>query len=334
MEGKMKKNIMTIALIVTLFTISNYGKVWRVDMNSANNPDFTNLQTAVNDTKVAAGDTLYLTGHPTTYGNLTLEKRVTIIGNGYFLSENNYKYENIFSSKLSTLTINPGAANSVIRSLEIQAPVILLADGIIFDRNYVKAGGIHIENCKNCLISRSYFSRTGYTYVLYIASNSQNLIVKNNYFESNGAQTFKSESGSCTLINNIFSGHVYLNAGGVFLNNIIISQGFYTGASADVRGNISTDASLLAYPGNQSNVSSLSSIFISSNSPDGKYQLKEGSIAKGYGVNGVDSGMYGGEDSYIISGIPPIPTIYEATVPSTATSKDGLPVKIKARTNK
>ncbi|KAF0161702.1 MAG: hypothetical protein FD188_507 [Ignavibacteria bacterium] len=264
-------------IVVTLTSNVNYGKVWRVDMNSANNPDFTNIQAAVNDTKVAAGDTIYLAGHPTTYGNLTLEKRVTIIGNGYFLSENNYKYENIFSSKLSTLIIIPGAGNSVIRSIEIQAPVAIRADGIIFDRNYVKNGGIHIENSKNCLISRSYFSRTGNTYVLYIGFNSQNITVKNNYFDSNGSQTFRSETGSCTLINNVFSGHVYLFAGGVFLNNIIISQGFYTGASADVRGNFSAEGSMSSYPGNQFNVS-WTSLCLQNSSPDGKYQLKEGSM--------------------------------------------------------
>ncbi|KAF0151706.1 MAG: hypothetical protein FD143_1658 [Ignavibacteria bacterium] len=44
--------------------------------------------------------------------------------------------------------------------------------------------------------------------------------------------------------------------------------------------------------------------------------------------------LAGGDEPYILSGIPPIPTIYEAVVPSTVTNKDGLPIKIKARTNK
>jgi hypothetical protein len=315
----MKSLVLTITLTI-LFAISTNGKVWRVDMNTANNPDFTDLQTAVNDAKVVAGDTIILAGHPMSYGSLTLEKRITLIGTGYFIKENNFKYENIFPARIENLTINAGAANSVVISIEFTNNVGIYVDGIIFDRNYVH-NGITIQGCKNCIIKRNDVGGQ-----VQIYSSSQYIIVKNNIVAS-----FYSYPGSTfTFINNTSAGSATLQGGGMYFNNI--SSNFNNLANADVRGNICSDGSLASYPGNLSNVD-FASLFITSDSPDGKWQLKDGSVAKGYGVNGVDCGMYGGDEPYILSGIPPIPTIYEAIVPSTVTAKDGLPVKIKAKAN-
>ena len=41
----------------------------------------------------------------------------------------------------------------------------------------------------------------------------------------------------------------------------------------------------------------ITTVFISSESTDGQYQLKNGSPAKGAGLDGVDCGMFGGPGS-------------------------------------
>mgnify|MGYP001818958876 FL=1 len=64
-------------------------------------------------------------------------------------------------------------------------------------------------------------------------------------------------------------------------------------------------------------------------STDGKWELKAGSPAIGTGSGGVDCGAFGGPTSYVLSGIPGLPHIYEADVPATATTDSGLQVTIK-----
>jgi hypothetical protein len=140
--------------------------------------------------------------------------------------------------------------------------------------------------------------------------------LSNNYI-SNG-NTWGSAisiSSSGLIKNNIFNGTAYCT-GMVCENNI----GGISGSNNIVRNNVA--------------LSDMNTLFMLTGNEDAKYILKEGSPAKGAGVNGVDCGIFGGDEPYVLSGIPPIPTIYEAIVPSTATSNGGLPVKIKAKTNK
>jgi len=67
------------------------------------------------------------------------------------------------------------------------------------------------------------------------------------------------------------------------------------------------------------------------NSPDGAWQLPETSDAKGKGAGGIDCGIFGGDDPYILSGLPPVPLIYEMNTPSTVGGT--LNVNLKAKSN-
>jgi hypothetical protein len=44
--------------------------------------------------------------------------------------------------------------------------------------------------------------------------------------------------------------------------------------------------------------------------------------------------MYGGVSPYVLSGLPPLPRIYEASIPGAAYSGEGLPVTIKVKAGK
>ncbi len=77
----------------------------------------------------------------------------------------------------------------------------------------------------------------------------------------------------------------------------------------------------------------MTTVFITGGSTDGKYQLKEGSPAKGGGLNGVDCGVFGGSTPYVLSGIPPGPSIYEASAPASAPKGAGLSVTLKIKSH-
>ena len=80
--------------------------------------------------------------------------------------------------------------------------------------------------------------------------------------------------------------------------------------------------------GNKFNVA-FTAIFVEGGTTDGLYQLAENSPAKSAGLNGIDCGPFGGPLPYVLSGIPPGPSIYEVSAPATASKSEGLPVNIK-----
>lgn len=111
-------------------------------------------------------------------------------------------------------------------------------------------------------------------------------------------------------------GDIAINTGNTISNNILAADG--------------TDAN-----GNQYNVD-MATVFADFDgsleySTDAKWQLKAGSPAIGAGTGGEDCGAFGGVTPYVLSGIPALPHIYDATIPSTASSQEGLPVTIKVK---
>ena len=63
-------------------------------------------------------------------------------------------------------------------------------------------------------------------------------------------------------------------------------------------------------------VPAIPSIFVTSKSPDGAYQIAQGSVANNSGSDGTDRGALGGaavSGRYTLSGMAAIPVIYEIT---------------------
>lgn len=76
----------------------------------------------------------------------------------------------------------------------------------------------------------------------------------------------------------------------------------------------------------------IATIFVGNNatSLEGQYMLSANSPAKGAGEGGVDCGAFGGDEPYIIGGVPSGPIIQELTVPQ-VTSGSTINVRVKAR---
>ncbi len=141
------------------------------------------------------------------------------------------------------------------------------------------------------------------------------LVVSNNVLLSTG-YNFPIDCHNANIQNNIIIGNIAsisLNSGNSINNNILAADG--------------TDAD-----GNQYNID-MTTVFADFDgqlelSTDGKWQLKAGSPALDAGVGGVDCGVYGGVAPYILSGIPNLPHIYEASVQAATSSESGLQVTI------
>jgi hypothetical protein len=123
-----------------------------------------------------------------------------------------------------------------------------------------------------------------------------------------------------------------------FKNNILMPTNAKVNIAAtagNVSYNIGTLSTQFGTADNNLVVAGISTIFVTSASPDASYQIADGTVADNSGSDGTDRGAFGGSaviSRYTLSGLAAIPVVYEITSPG-ATSTT-LPVTIKARTIK
>ncbi len=332
-----KTKVLLVCTLVVCATFFAQAAVWRVNNNAGINANFSNLQAAY--TAASSGDTLYIEGSPDGYGNLTLNKTLTIIGTGYFLNENLPTQATMANSILGTIKFNPGSDGSLLMGLTTGNTNIETSN-ITYKRNHL-VGTLNLNDSvgipygiSNINISQNFIEGHLVSY----AGNTlgaTNTVVNNNIItgyltlhKATGSIVYNNFLGSPSYVENVlfennFSVYARFYQSGVY-NNIFESN---YAAETDPQGFILSFMDST----NQFSVYKPSVFVYTGGSTDGNYQLKSGSPAIGYGIGGVDCGPFGGSSPYVLSGIPPIPTVYELLVPAVANSSTGLNVTIKAK---
>ncbi len=310
------------------FNMALNATVWRISNISGADADFTSIQDA-NDSHLVAfsGDTLYIEPSSSTYGSsfngITLNKSLVIIGNGYFLTENPETQANKNISKTAKITFDTGSEGSAIMGCSTGSIVIRSSvTNILIERNRIE-GSITMESsCSDIVIARNYIVLDGYPTIRASNDDIFNLLIYGNYIESNSslmddAAIRLTSSSSSGLIENVIENNVIYN--GVTIensefNNNILRDGTFIATNCSCLNNIGNSDQFGTEDGNQQDVN-MFDVFIGDYSEggttDGQWQLKDGSPAKGAGINGVDCGMFDGLYPYILSGIPNIPAIFE-----------------------
>ncbi len=334
----MKKAILTMVLALIAGTV--FSTIWHVNNVPTMNANYSSLATACSSASVAAGDTLYIYGSPTTYESVTISKRLTLIGPGYYLGENPGLQSNPVPASVNTINFSTGSNGSLISGMSILSYIQVDAPNIVVQRNKMPRLFINNDNCiaiQNFLINPPGGNHT------INANSAANYVIANNYIAN-------SVNGWCFLSE--------ATSGGVFINNIVTgSSRFFnaevynciigftgSGTSLSFESDVNTTfhhnvfRSVSSWDwttsvdvqgeGNLYNVTG--ELYVATGSPDGYYQLCTGSAALGAGISGQDCGIYGGQEPYRLSGIPAIPTIYEFYAPATGFI---IPIQLKARSN-
>jgi hypothetical protein len=123
-----------------------------------------------------------------------------------------------------------------------------------------------------------------------------------------------------------------------FKNNILMPTNAKVNIAASagvIAYNIGTLSTQFGTADNNLVVPAITTLFVTSTSTDGAYQVATGTQANNTGADGTDRGAFGGAaviSRYTLSGLAAIPVIYQVTTPG-ATSTN-LPVTISARTIK
>lgn len=364
----MKKNYFTLGLIAVLifclFSTLHAQTIRRCN----NNPGVTgvNLYTTLQAAHDAAavGDIIYIEPSVTDYGSVDVRKRLTIIGNGYFLDKNANVSFDPRSSKISSITFDNGSANSILSGLEV-------GDGLIY------------INDVNITLTRCRLTRNGGNIITFGVSS--NLVAGQNSRGNNAtitrcvivggivgqnSTTVSSQFGyNCTITNNIHQGQIVSITNTVIANNVYYSSIFggnvlsnLNGCSVtnniyDARGSTSAVPFVSSGAGNtisnniclgqagtpagngNVNFGDETLTFLVANpwptitTEDVKFQLAAGSPAIGIGTGGTNAGAFGGANPYVLSGVPAYPVITNFTTTGVGNTATPLQVSVTVRSS-
>lgn len=292
----------------------------------------------------SAGDTIYVYGSAFDYGEIGISKPLTIIGPGYFLTENLNTQTRKKVARFGEIALAEGSSNTTISGVVIN---IANRKGLILSEpiNSIKINNCYIDQIRidtkngtvfnNIQIKKCFISSQ-----ITICSNYCNGIVTNYVIANNIINgTVSIADGSSGIIaNNLITTNV-LNIGtsssfevanNIFLNTNTSNFTIQPLPDASIHHNISLTGAF--GNANDNFTAPQSTLFVSGDntSTDGKYMLSENSPAKGKGSNGTDIGPFGGPDPYRLSGLPNLPNIYELSTGGFVSGNE-LPVTIKIK---
>ncbi len=323
--------LFTISLAY-IFIVNSNATVWTVDSNPGNHAaNFTDVQAAHD--AAADGDTIYISGYSGYYANVTITKRLYIFGPGYFLNENDSTQANVYAATLSIVRFDPGSENSEITGCRLAAHIY--TDSITIKRNYLYRDpyyAIYLEDNASYVTIKQNYINSNYD-AIRLNGIHNNINLSNNFITSGSLGNWCINGSTvCTNIiveNNILYGSVTLYNSAI--SNNIYRDGSFTGnASNTIVNNICSSTQFDTTGNNQQNVV-MSTVFVDSGSTDGQWQIDPIGPAAAAGTFGTDIGMFGGNNPYILSGIPEIPTIYYFYGPSNAAQTLQIRAKIKSR---
>jgi hypothetical protein len=348
----MKKIFYLPALIACiLIAFPSQAKVWRINNTAGVTADFATPALALASASVVNDDTLHIEGSATIYAGFNLNKRLVIIGSGYFISGANSN---------PGLQANPNSCNfggSVISFDSTGSGSTIIG----LDNFYFGVGGSLGSATDNITLTRcnisSVASFNGYTAntkmvgwkinKCHISSVSFASFVLQNWEFTNNIVTSSFDISGVNNLNNLVRNNVFRSSismyNGYFANNIIQNTTF-TVTNVTVKNNlcIGAPAGFTPFVGLNANLNNQTDVALfqglTGNSTDGQWRLKAGSPAIGAGetISAItpDCGAYGTADPYVLSGIPAIPTIYLLTVPaSVASSATNMPITISTKSN-
>ncbi len=272
---------------------------WTVDNSPESLADFKSFYAATYGTK--DGDTLYVAGSATPYniGFSSFEKPRYIFGPGYFLADNPETQASALTAQIGGIGFKIGASGSQIYGLDISQLILNNQSSAINDtlRN-VHITGNRIQDlslnddCQNILIDKNFINLFSFasTPAIGTSRSYQDIFVNNNIIDLATTIFAKATAARNEMVNvnftrntiNVFTDSI---EAAVLTNNII----------NDYQGTLNTNNGTIGYAGASfaDNALLVDNDFIS--------------------TTNVDAGAFSGSDPYVLSGIPPIPHVFDLT---------------------
>jgi hypothetical protein len=298
----MKTKLLVLSfLLAAIGTLS--AKVWTVSNNAVNAGHFTAIQSAADS--AMAGDTIYVMGSPTDYGNVTIKCRVTMIGAGYALTGTQYNYY----SEVDNIYIDSASFGQVVSGTKIM--------GFWVNSNFDYSGtsnisGVDVERCY--LNSTMYVNGPNWHIVNNDIYSIQVQYWNNTYIQNNFIEYIYYSNQTSVLIDHnnfvVTNGNMFSSVSNAIISNNIFWWGTPQNnvTSCVFSNNVTTYSTTINLPpaGNSGSNNNFSgaSYFTDATIPAGnvgqnsiwnyKWTIKPASAIHNSGSDGTDPGVYGG----------------------------------------
>ncbi|MBS1616269.1 MAG: hypothetical protein JST06_09160 [Bacteroidetes bacterium] len=315
----------------------------------------TTLQQAHDNSSVNNGDTIHVEQSNTSYGNLTMTKRLTIIGVGYFLAMNPKTQVNTATASIvGSINMNASTcAGSTITGLTIQGTVYMGASRLLVTRNYIAlgsytngilVGGTGTTAVDSTIITQNFISVSSYSNAIAEQSgtgNLTNLYIANNYLYANNYGSVNTSGRISGIIKNNVMDAAYTQVQNMYVVNNIDNRGvtnYFNNCLIEYNiGKVSASFASPSGSGNtftgSTNLTNTSLGFVTASSTDSSFMLSSSSPAKGTGKSGDDMGMFGGSLPYKLSGIPTVPNVYALSIGTVAAGATSISVTVSTKSN-
>lgn len=286
----------TFLLIAVCMTSIVHATVLRVNNADASAP-YATIKAAV--TAAAEGDTIMVEGTPVDYDGVTVDKRVVLIGAGYWLRENG----------ISTEAAQPASIQEITTTEEGTVLMGLLV-----------YGNINIEGAKTvvtrCLVKGSIGIKGGTDYC----------VVRQNFLSGDVGSGYD-KSSYHQITNNIF-GNISckgINSSYIAYNTSFHHWGesFWNSANCKVEKNIFYTHDINAGDGNTIQDNYVIGELFQDIQTD--KDVRDSAIPQ----DATAYGAFAGDDPYVISGIPAGPIIEELTIPTSVEEGGTMEVALK-----
>lgn len=347
----MKKNLMKAMLAIAVLLVGSTSvsaKSWRVNPNPNMKANFTDINAAMANADVVAGDTIYLDPGTTITTDQTISKQVVVVGTGFFFTDQPHseakiaadliitagsaKVEGLYITKMTRIKASYVTLERCRMGNDIlgnQATCVNATIRQCYINGYIIGYGRDDNRSANWLIENCYMSINYHDY-----PNVENLFsatIKNCYIANWGDYSSSRSRNECikycnnlTLVNNVINSQRYRN-------HILYDCGSYTCV-----GNVFSCAES-EYPALvETNVfldtNDIHNIVFNISKPNDLWlELCEDSPAKGVGVDGVDAGPRGGLTPYVFSGYPQGRPYFKAATVSPVAKDGKVSVKLNLK---
>jgi hypothetical protein len=312
-----------------------------------NTPAGAAIESSLNQAIIDAlpGDTIIVEHSDINYdagSTITVDKDLTIFGTGYFLADNDRTQADIRQATIDAVEFVEGSDGAKMAGLEIGDVIINESHVTVYRCNIT--GQVLFGSTTSIAssgLSQNFLKSTESDAVIRVV-DCTNFFIQANYIHNEnagGTSNVRIEGSSSGLIlNNLFYGdpdNVFLNA--FVQNNIFQDSEFQAATSLNVTvsNNISktdflntewgeTDVALYSIDPD----SVLCHVDLAGVTRDGEFQLNSlwpcpFNPACSGGADGNDIGMFGGTRGYVLSGMPPIPSVFEYSGSATGTNTGG-----------
>lgn len=285
------------------------------------------------------GDTIHFESSVTTYADVIVNKKLVLTGTGYFLDDavpNPATQALTAPSTIGNLTFQPGSKGSVAQGFTITNSCNISDSFITLQRNYINVSmnlgytaGTYADTLRH-----NFFGGVGRINANSATHQAQGLLIYNNIFAGTNLLLQVNNLANCSgyfLHNSLTAPATFTNTFNcnnfTFQNNIFCKADFGLNVNANIFLNNIANTGIPATNNNQVGINPdnvyLGWASATGYSSDSRYKLKPASPALAAGLlngNVVDCGAFGGPAPYILSGMPPVASIYQLSMPAQVSS--------------